>query len=663
MAILRKIGFLLLLLSFLSFMACSSGAGRARFDMRAEMQRVRDSISLNRFEAAHRLIDRHLAEAKDSDTYYSWLVSKNSTWYSQMQDDSFMVTSERIRQYLLRHEHEPNDTRQWLWAEWLMARGVYYGVLRGQLDSAIVCTQEAIHRIKGMGSDWGMRIMGLTNLADYYRQGGQLDKSTEVYMQALNAADSLDATDDERIAILIGISTAYTFMNDYTSSHQWWERTAQMLPRMRQADRFIYYNNRGNDYCFQKKYDEAFKYFSKAADLVRGNPDKKWDYYTSCINLAQVYLAKGQAVAAKPYVEQADSFFHKIGYPPFIYYITTEKIELALLEGRAADALRMVEEGAHEEAVHDMKVPRLKAAERVYEETGNWQQVFQIRSQWQALSDSVQGVNTKMQLTARLMQYEHDKRLAEQQRTIERQQSTTRMAWALLVIAILAIAVLVFILLLRRRRQRIANLTMSQQIVSLRMENTRNRITPHFIFNALNHEMLQQREGRSVDFSALTTLLRRGVEQADVLQTTLGEEMAFVDYYVEIEGRQIGPDFHYIKDIAADVDIDAIRLPAMTLQIFAENAIKHGLRRQGGTLTIRITRQQQATLAEVMDDGQGLNPSYQEHTGMKVVRQTIQMLNDRQSGRPITFGLCNMEKGCRAWILLPDEFDYQVVTI
>ena len=33
-----------------------------------------------------------------------------------------------------------------------------------------------------------------------------------------------------------------------------------------------------------------------------------------------------------------------------------------------------------------------------------------------------------------------------------------------------------------------------QQIVVMRMENIRNRITPHFIYNALNHEVLAQME-------------------------------------------------------------------------------------------------------------------------------------------------------------------------
>lgn len=197
--------------------------------------------------------------------------------------------------------------------------------------------------------------------------------------------------------------------------------------------------------------------------------------------------------------------------------------------------------------------------------------------------------------------------------------------------------------------------------MALRMENTRNRITPHFIYNALSHEMLGQMEGRAVDLNALTQLLRRGVDQADMLETTLNEELRFVDYYVEIEGRQMSNKLHYEKVIDKDVDPDKVSVPAMTIQIFVENAIKHGLQRQGGELTIHVSRQDDGTLIEVIDNGQGLKQNVPlEHIGMKVVRQTIQMLNEHNH-KKIAFGLSNWQpSGCRAWLFVPDVFSYKV---
>jgi LytS/YehU family sensor histidine kinase len=183
--------------------------------------------------------------------------------------------------------------------------------------------------------------------------------------------------------------------------------------------------------------------------------------------------------------------------------------------------------------------------------------------------------------------------------------------------------------------------------------------------------MLSQMEGRQVDFNALTQLLRRGLAMADTLKTSLQDELAFVDYYATIEGQQIGDDFRYSKEIDEGIDIRQVSLPAMTIQIFVENAIKHGLRpmkpenEEMRQLTIHVSRQGQATLVEVTDNGQGLKngPTSQAQTGMKVVRQTIQMLNERNQEK-IDFGVNNLteegKRGCRSWILLPDHFDYHV---
>ena len=86
------------------------------------------------------------------------------------------------------------------------------------------------------------------------------------------------------------------------------------------------------------------------------------------------------------------------------------------------------------------------------------------------------------------------------------------------------------------------------------------------------------------------------MERADALMSTLNEEMEFVGYYVNIEAQQMGDNFSYTTHVAPDVDADRVRLPAMVIQIFAENAIKHGLRPLKADsprlLDISVTREQ-----------------------------------------------------------------------
>ena len=110
----------------------------------------------------------------------------------------------------------------------------------------------------------------------------------------------------------------------------------------------------------------------------------------------------------------------------------------------------------------------------------------------------------------------------------------------------------------------------------------------------------------------------------------------------------------------------------MAIQIFVENAIKHGLRampqreNKYRQLCVKISRcDNHYTLVEVIDNGLGLpsDSSNTTQTGMRIIRQTIQILNDKNK-EYISFGIenCsvleNNHTGCRSWIMIPDEYDY-----
>lgn len=583
-------------------------------------------------------------------------------WYTRMEGDSMDAASRRVKVFLDQRQGDKSEAMRRLRAEWLKAQGVYYTALKGQPDSGLIYTELALEEMQDLEGVDELRVLAMANRADFYRQLGQLDRSADGYLQALQTADSAGIGDTLKIPLMLGISTVYTFMGDYPNSHRWWEQLTTLLPVMKRNDQFIYYNNLGNDHFFQSNYQEARDCFIRAAELVKDDEDKKWDYYTALGNLGEIFICLQQADSARQLIHQADSFFRQVNFPTLIYYMATSRMELMMLEGDIHGAQAIAASSPKDDvSLPAAKVLRLKALEQLMKKTGRWREAADVHEELHHLNDSIQTAQSAIRMSTQLLQYKHDKQLMMQQQEIDHQQMKAQLAWALFAVAILIVIVLIVLYQLRRRRQRLQEMTTQQQIIMLRMENTRNRITPHFIYNALSHEMLEQMEGRSVDLNALTQLLRRGVDQADMLKTTLSEELRFVDFYVEIESRQMGDSLHYKKIIANDVNPADVSLPAMTIQIFVENAIKHGLQRQGGEITIHVSRQEGSTLIEVIDNGQGLKQSIpMEHTGMKVVRQTIQMLNEHNRQR-ITFGIGNWQpSGCRAWLLIPDEYDYNI---
>lgn len=608
--------------------------------------------------------------SEDSVDFYQKLADKGVEYYRAYNVDSFADCNRRLKQFLMRNEERKDSTIQRLRAHWLKAEGVYFSAILGRPDSGIVYTGKAIRLMEQLRMNPELRVITMLNMGNYYSQTGQFDLSADTYLQAMAVADSFQTSEDSRIAINLGISTVYTYMGDFASSAKWWAECKKLLPKMSKPDQFIYYNNVGNDYYLQDKYKEALPYFEKAASLVRDNPDKTWDYYTARANIAEILINLKEAEKARPVLAEVDSFFRKVDFGILLYYIRTSEIELATLEGRNADATRMIMQSPTPEGmIPAAVVMRLKAEEQAWAKAGNMKEAYMAHRQYHHLNDSIQAANLKMQMSARLMEYEHDKRLSEQQQQIEKKGMENRLAWALTAVALL-VAVLLFILYQwHRRKGRMQALELRQQLIETRLRNTRNRLSPHFIYNALNHEMLAQMDGKSVNFDALTQLLRRGLAMADTLETTLKDELDFVGYYATIEGQQMGDDFCYEERIDDGIDTSQVLLPAMTVQIFAENAIKHGLRplepEEGRQrkLTIHVSRKEKATLVEVTDNGNGLQGGAKDRTqtGMKVVRQTIQMLND-QNSRRIEFGVENCQQegtsGCRSWVLLPDDFNY-----
>lgn len=107
----------------------------------------------------------------------------------------------------------------------------------------------------------------------------------------------------------------------------------------------------------------------------------------------------------------------------------------------------------------------------------------------------------------------------------------------------------------------------------------------------------------------------------------------------------------------------------MLIQIPVENAVKHALRGKEGErrLWITVTRTANAISIKVTDNGGGYRPNSRNRgtgTGMKVIMQTIQILNMKNK-ETIDVSVHNVlldsgETGCEVAFLLPDKYDYTI---
>ena len=631
-------------------------------------------------QQARQLISDGMAQAKDSDEYYRYVALQAKYFFSLMQCDSFMQCNRQIENYLQRQTGKPTLQQQLLALECQMQHGVYEGKMVGRMDSALAYNLKALEMSKQLPRQfYDYRLLILNNIADAYKQAGKYDQSVRYFRKALELGDSAGMSTATRVTLTIGIASAYAAMGSFEQSNDWWEQAAAMKDQMQPAERFSYLNNRGNDYYLQQQYTKSLECFLELDSIMAGDSNMLWERMFERANLSDVYIKLGQPERALPLLDETEPFFTEQNQQIPLYYLTTQRIELAIIGGRLSEALQIVNDHPTPSwMIPEQKLLRQKVLMQLYEKNGDWQHYSTTLQAYTLLRDSIASDYTKMRFSEALMHYEHEKKMLEQQRVIEEKELSFRWAVAMLLASVVVIVLLLVIIAMKQRERKLREAEMRNSIAGLRMETVRNRITPHFISNALSSEILAQMEGRQTDLSSLVQLLHRGIELTDIEQSTLSEELEFIRFYCNIESRSVGDDFRLDIEMAPDVDADRVSLPSMAVQILVENAIKHGLKAKGPKpgktrrVLVRATRQQQATLVEVIDNGIGLQGNKRkERTGLRVMRQTMRLLNEQhertaaaaQRQQLMDYSLedyshADGDTGCRAWLLLPDHFDY-----
>ncbi|WP_213024073.1 ATP-binding response regulator [Brevibacillus reuszeri] len=165
-------------------------------------------------------------------------------------------------------------------------------------------------------------------------------------------------------------------------------------------------------------------------------------------------------------------------------------------------------------------------------------------------------------------------------------------------------------------KYRVWSLTTLKQTINerLRMEAAylQAQIHPHFLFNTLSSIMalsdIDTEKMRRLG-DAFTSYLHISFDFLNSGEhISLAHELELVQAYLYIETERFPDRLAVEWDVDPDPEI-TLRIPPLTIQPLVENAVKHGLlsQMQGGTVLIRIARQQSSTLFEVKDNGKGMS--------------------------------------------------------
>ena len=150
-----------------------------------------------------------------------------------------------------------------------------------------------------------------------------------------------------------------------------------------------------------------------------------------------------------------------------------------------------------------------------------------------------------------------------------------------------------------------------QRLAEARLTALRAQISPHFIYNALAaiagniHARPEAAREQLIDFADFTRYLF-GDARPDV---TLGEEIEHVRRYLRLEQARFPGALAVELDIPPETR-DAL-VPTLSLQPLVENAVRHGIRPQTRTGTVRVQARALDHDVEIRvgDDGEGIEPA------------------------------------------------------
>ncbi len=131
------------------------------------------------------------------------------------------------------------------------------------------------------------------------------------------------------------------------------------------------------------------------------------------------------------------------------------------------------------------------------------------------------------------------------------------------------------------RQQQLASSRLQTRLTQARLENLKNQLNPHFLFNSLNaiSSFVREEPDRAERMLArLGDLLRSALRTTGRREISLREELETLDLYLELMEARFGDQFEVRRGVSSD--LLELRVPALILQPLVENAIRHGIARR-----------------------------------------------------------------------------------
>ena len=501
------------------------------------------------------------------------------------------------------------------------------------------------------------------------RQQGNYKNALEYELKALDIAKT--EKDSSWIASLYNnLGVVYMGLNNYKDALHVFTNALEIVEKTKVYKPNVELLNIGNIYKLQKDYPNALKYVSKSLEISKSTGEKQRIaecYYI----IGDIYLDQKKSKLARKYFLDAlnifntlnfnygsDECFSKIGES----YKNENKLSEALSYYKKALKLSKEQNDKETESLvlyeiadlyYKMKnIPKAinyanrsfdisikmnflynlnstyKLLSECYEQQGDFKRSLFYFKKHSEIRDSIfseEKYKAVLETEARYQNLKKDMELSllQKEKDIFREKAEKNRIMNVTT-GIISLLLLLLMLLgyfyYRQREKAIKikaekektriKLEYDKKTMKLRLITLKSQLNPHFIFNTLNSigsVILKEDKQNTYDlFTNFTSLIRHTIENSDNISIELKEELDQIEKYLFLQKFRFKGVFDYKINIGDDVDL-SIPVPRMCVEIFVENAIKHGLKtkEKEGLITINIDKNDNEIIIEIIDNGIG----------------------------------------------------------
>ncbi|MDR0558887.1 MAG: histidine kinase [Prevotellaceae bacterium] len=629
----------------------------------------------------HSADNLHLCDSKDTDSllFYKQIEQIPYQLLNENKIDSAILITQQILDYCEQHENSGDGNIDSLKISANNAMGFIYNTI-DQKDKALEYYHEAEHVIRRINDmEWLQKTY--LNIADTYYGKCDFMQTVNYYRKALWLSDSLNFNMN-RSFIYVGLGIVYANLKNYKLSDYYYQIVEKQFDSLKGYVRIYFSNNRAIYYYQTKEYDKALEWLRKAKYFLRESPKDLFIDAQVESNIGEMLLLLHQPDSAKVHLDRAANIFLSpdAGISEK-FYINGLYASMYLEKNNLKEAEKLLTASYPTDEIYpNYLYYNNERLATLYAKKGDYRKAYEYRTKTNFYNDSVLSNATQNNIAEIEIRYSRDTSILRRDILVaqrNRELAELKHFNTVIYISGLGSLTVVAIFLLYYKQKR--NLQFARQIATiagLRMENVRNRISPHFTFNALNAVLpaLQHYNELAQPLQLLVQSIRSNLMVSEKISIPLSHEIEMVRNFISLYESTGLRRANVRWLISENVDMN-IQIPSMSIQIPVENALKYAFTDidTDNCVSIKIdrNREKEYIKIEIEDNGVGLGnvassaSSKGTGHGLKILYKTIELLNTKNAHK-LLFSICNAgnadseKKGTIVTLSVPIHFKYVV---